>query len=160
MLLILLEHPKIKPLVIFAAFFIFLNTLLFYGFVRNGTWLVIAILLVPVYRQIGLLNFLLSAFSFLFGTVVSIFILEYGFPQLTYWPPFDRLKSTDENGLICYKPNQNITVQLPYGQLKPWSRKMKFLICVPEWYRLKQIQWVSETVQITTMKNLFSRVIQ
>jgi len=122
-LLVLLEHPKIKPLVIFSAFFIFLNTLLFYGFVRDGTWLVIAILLIPVYRQIGLLNFLLSSLSFLFGTVVAIFIFEYGFPQLTYWPPFDRLKSTDENGLIYYKPNQNITVQLPYGQLKPWSRE-------------------------------------
>ena len=119
----MLNHRRVKPCAIFFSFFIFLNTLFFYGFVRDGTWVIIAVLLIPLYHRIGLPNFLLSSLSFLFATIALIFIISYGFPQLIYWPPWEKLKSMDESGLVIYKPNQSLQVQLPYGQLKPWSKK-------------------------------------
>jgi hypothetical protein len=119
----MLNHHRIKPWGIFFSFFIFLSTLFFYGFVRDGTWIVIAVLLIPLYRRIGLPNFFLFSISFFLATIISIFIISYGFPQLTYWPPWEKLKSINENGLNIYKPNQSLRVQLPYGQLKPWSKK-------------------------------------
>jgi len=72
----MLNHHRIKPWGIFFSFFIFLSTLFFYGFVRDGTWIVIAVLLIPLYRRIGLPNFFLFSISFFLATIISIFIIE------------------------------------------------------------------------------------
>jgi hypothetical protein len=41
----------------FLSFFIILNALLFYGFIRDETWLIIAMLLVPVHYKLSRIDF-------------------------------------------------------------------------------------------------------
>lgn len=107
-----------KPWISIAAFFIALNTLFFYGFIRDGTWLVIATLLIPLYFRIGPLNFLISSLSFFFITVALVFIMDYVFPQIVYYgEPGERLLFYDKDGLRIYRKNQDIQRYMPYGQL-------------------------------------------
>ena len=107
--------------VTFLSFFIILNTLFFYGFVRDGIWLAIAILLVPVYYRIGRVNFLLGALSFLFVTLALIWIVDYGFPNFFYWRPYDRLITQDSAGLPFYKKNSAMNMVQSYGDLKSYA---------------------------------------
>jgi hypothetical protein len=118
----MLNRSKMKPWITIAAFFIALNTLFFYGFIRDGTWLVIAILLIPLYFRIGPLNFLISSLSFFFITVVLVFLIDYVFPQIVYYgEPGERLLFNDKDGLRIYKKNQDIQRYMPYGQLAGFS---------------------------------------
>lgn len=114
----MLNRSEMKPWVSIAAFFITLNTLFFYGFIRDGTWLVIAILLIPLYFRIGPLNFLISSISFFFVTTVLVLLIDYVFPQIVYYgEPGERLLFNDKDGLRIYRKNQDIQRYMPYGQL-------------------------------------------
>ncbi|MEE9259422.1 MAG: SGNH/GDSL hydrolase family protein [Nitrospinaceae bacterium] len=119
----MLNHPKLKPWIVFVSFFITLNTLFFYGFVRDGTWLVIAILLIPLYRRTGHINFFLGSLSFLFITLALNLMVDHVFPDFFYWRPYERLMTTDSDGLPIYKKNQTIQTRQLHGDLKVAAKK-------------------------------------
>jgi hypothetical protein len=105
----------------FLSFFIVLNTLFFYGFIRDGTWLVIAILLVPVYYKLGRANFFLVSLSFLLVTLALIWVVDYGLPNFFYWRPYDRLISWDSTGSPIYKKNRAMNMIQPFGDLRGYA---------------------------------------
>ena len=102
----------------FLSFFIILNALLFYGFIRDGTWLVIAILLVPVYYKLGRIDFFVVSLSFLFVTLALIWIVDYGFPNFFYWRPYERLITSDSAESPLYKKNRAVNMVQPFGDLR------------------------------------------
>jgi len=105
----------------FLSFFIILNALLFYGFIRDGTWLVIAILLVPVYYKLGRIDFFVVSLSFLFVTLALIWIVDYGFPNFFYWRPYERLITSDSAESPLYKKNRAVNMVQPFGDLRGYA---------------------------------------
>ena len=103
----------------FLSFFIILNTLFFYGFIRDGAWLAIAVLLVPICYKMSRVNFFLSSLSFLFVTLILIWIVDYGFTNFFFWRPFDLLITRDATGLPIYKKNRVVNMVQPTGDLRP-----------------------------------------
>ena len=119
---------KKKYWLTFLSFFIVLNTLFFYGFIRDGTWALIAILLIPICNRMSRINFFLSATSFLFTTLFLIWVVDFGFPNLFYEFPYDRLitridrnvKKTPPHtpGTPIYKKNKTIDMIQSAGHLR------------------------------------------
>ena len=105
----------------FLSFFIILNTLFFYGFIRDGTWLAIAILLVPVYYKAGRANFFLGSLSFLLVTLALIWIVDYGFPNFFHWRPYERLITWDSAGSHLYKKNRTVDMVQSFGDLRGYA---------------------------------------
>ena len=118
----------------FLSFFIILNTLFFYGFIRDGTWAVIAILLIPISYKISRINFFVSATSFLFTTLFLIWVVDFGFPNLFYEFAYDRLITRIESdvrktppyipGTPIYKKNKTINMIQASGSLRRLANKV------------------------------------
>lgn len=106
----------------FLSFFIFLNTLLFYGFVRDGTWLVLAVLSIFVYRKIGRPNFLLVSVSFLAVTLVLIAGVHFFLREGLYYRPYEMLNTVDWDGLPVFKKNQTVEMQQQHGDIKTLAK--------------------------------------
>jgi hypothetical protein len=118
----------------FLSFFIILNTLFFYGFIRDGTWAVIAVLLIPICYKISRINFFLSANSFLFTTLFLIWVVDFGFPNLFYEFAYDRLITRIDYNVIktpphipgtpIYKKNKTVDMIQPSGHLRALANKV------------------------------------
>lgn len=115
------DHKRFKPLIIIISFFITLNALLFYGFVRDGTWLVIAILLVPLCFKIGHINFLIMSVSFAVVTLALVLVFQCLPRESIFQYPHSILISRDSHGRYIYKPNKSVTMTQKYGNLKSVS---------------------------------------
>lgn len=107
-----------KPWIVFLSFFIFLNTLFFYGFVRDGTWAVLAVLSIFLYRRIGHLNFLAMSVSFLGVTLVLLFVVDWMFKDKIYYRLHEMQARTDWDGFQIYEPNADITFEQRHGDLR------------------------------------------
>ena len=125
-----------------TSFFVTLNTLFFYGFVRDGTWLVIAILLIPVYRKGGVINFFTGSMSFLAATLLLIWIIDYGFPHFFYTKPYDWLITKDSDGFPVYKKNKVVEMKQLHGDLKAFAGDKEGLLE----YEPRDIRFVTDSM--------------
>ncbi|MFQ5673139.1 MAG: hypothetical protein ACE5G9_08590 [Nitrospinales bacterium] len=107
-----------KPWLVFLSFFITLNTLFFYGFVRDGTWLVIALLLIPVYYRVGYVNFFIGSLAFLGITLALILVFRLGFHDKIYSQAQQMLLTSDSDGRLIYKKNSRVELMRRHGDLK------------------------------------------
>jgi len=114
---------RYKPWLVFLAFFIALNTLFFYGFVRDGTWLAIALLLIPVYYRIGYVNFFIGSLSFLGITLALLLIFRLGFHDKIYSRAQEMLLTADSDGRLIYKKNARVELMRRHGDLRGMANK-------------------------------------
>ena len=129
---------RLKPWITFVSLFIFLNTLLFYGFVQWGTWLTIAILLIPLHRRIGYINFLVVTISLLL--VTGGFVLVSKIPELKtklYYRPHEMLATIDRDGLRNFKKNTTTEIMQPHGNLKVFMSNDTAVESQPRFTRFK-----------------------
>jgi hypothetical protein len=111
------DMKRYNPLVTFVSFFITLNSLFFYGFVRDGTWLAIAILLIPLYLKIGRINFLIVSVSFTLITISLVIVAEFIPQEKAFKRPHQKLLTTDEKGRFIYRPDASFVKQQDHGNL-------------------------------------------
>lgn len=119
----MVEQKRFKLWIVFASFFITLNSLLFYGFVRDGTWLVIAVLLVPLYFKIGRMNFFVMSLSFFLATLAMAAIAGLVPGEKLFKRPHQKLVTTDDRGRFIYKPNEKLIKRQKHGNLKGMASK-------------------------------------
>ena len=113
----MIDLKRFKLLVTIISFFITLNALLFYGFVRDGTWFVIAVLLIPLYFKIGRVNFFIMSLTFSLMTLVMVMIAEFIPQEKVFNRPHQKLVTTDDQGRFIYRPNASFVKQQEHGNL-------------------------------------------
>lgn len=122
---------KAKTWIVALTFFALLNSLLFYGFVRGGVWVVLAILSVLLYRKIGHLKFMALTMSFVFATLILLFIAERGLKGKIYYRSHEMLVTTDWDGLKIYQKNADIVFDQKHGDLRNMAPDSTELVNAP-----------------------------
>ena len=112
-----------KPWIVLASFFLTLNALLFYGFVRDGTWIVIAVLLIPLFFRIGSVNFFIMSLSFCFATLAMVAVAALFPGEKIFNRPHQILQAKDDRGRSIYKPGQKVVKRQKHGNLKGMASK-------------------------------------
>lgn len=101
------------------AYALILHCLFFYGFVRDGLWFVIAVLLIPLARRMGAANMMTLAISF--GGITALLLAGASLWNPTdriYKDPASKFSTIDSDGLPNYKKNQVEAMLQPFGDLK------------------------------------------
>lgn len=109
---------KARPWIAVLSTLVFLNTLFFYGFVRSGTWAVLAVLSILLHRKIGYQRFLAMSVSFLLVTLVLVVVVDRAFKEKIYYRPHEMQARTDWDGFRIYEPGSEIVFEQDHGDLR------------------------------------------
>ncbi len=102
-----------------VSFFLILNGLFFYGFVRDGLWALLAVGLVFLARRIGPANLMTVAVAFSVGTGILLAgAALWNLDEQIYQDPGSRLSTLDLDGLPNYKKEAEVNMLQPFGDLK------------------------------------------
>ncbi len=109
--------PKI--FLVTLSFFLLLNTLWFYGFVRDGLWIALVVGSIFLYRKIGWINFCIVSLTVGVMTGILLAIVpQLGLDDMLYPDAHSRMETRDEQGRSIYKPDTRLEMKQPFGDLK------------------------------------------
>jgi hypothetical protein len=115
------ESPQrfIKFSAVTLSFFLLLNALWFYGFVRDGLWIALVVGSVFLYRKIDWINFSILALTFTLITAALLAVVpRLGFNDMLYPDAHSRMETRDDEGRSIYKPDTRLEMDQPFGDLK------------------------------------------
>lgn len=108
-----------KLFLVTLSFFLLLNAFGFYGFVRDGLWIALAIGSIFLYRKIGWINFCIVSLTVGVMTGILLAVIpQLGLDDTLYPDAHSRMETRDEQGRSIYKPDTRLEMEQPFGDLK------------------------------------------